>query len=80
MVVLLGLAAAIAYGVGDFVGAFASRTHSAVTVLLYSYPVGAVLMTAMLPFFPGEITVRTVVFGTAGGLAGLVGVTIMYTL
>jgi drug/metabolite transporter (DMT)-like permease len=80
VVVLLGLAAAIAYGVGDFVGAFASRTHSAVTVLLYSYPVGAVLMTAMLPFFPGALTGRTVLFGVAGGLAGLVGVTIMYTL
>jgi drug/metabolite transporter (DMT)-like permease len=80
VVVLLGLAAAIAYGVGDFVGAFASRTHSAVTVLLYSYPVGAVLMTAMLPFFPGALTGRTVLFGIAGGLAGLVGVTIMYTL
>lgn len=80
MVVLLGLLAAIAYGVGDFVGAFASRTHSAVTVLLYSYPVGAVLMTAMLPLFPGALTGRTVVFGAAGGLAGLVGVVIMYTL
>jgi drug/metabolite transporter (DMT)-like permease len=80
VVVLLGLAAAIAYGVGDFVGAFASRTHSAVTVLLYSYPVGAVLMTAMLPLFPGAVTGRTVLFGAAGGLSGLVGVVIMYTL
>lgn len=80
MVVLLGLAAAIAYGIGDFVGAFASRRHGAVTVLLHSYPVGAVLMIAMLPFFPGTVTARTVVFGVAGGLAGLVGVTIMYGL
>jgi uncharacterized membrane protein len=80
VVVLLGLAAAIAYGVGDFVGAFASRRHSAVTVLLHSYPVGAVLMLVMLPFFPGTVTARTVVFGVAGGLAGLIGVTIMYGL
>jgi drug/metabolite transporter (DMT)-like permease len=80
VVVLLGLAAAIAYGIGDFVGAFASRRHTAVTVLLHSYPVGAVLMLVMLPFFPGTVTVRTVVFGVAGGLAGLVGVTIMYAL
>jgi drug/metabolite transporter (DMT)-like permease len=80
VVVLLGLAAAIAYGIGDFVGAFASRRHTAVTVLLHSYPVGAVLMLVMLPFFPGTVTARTVVFGVAGGLAGLVGVTIMYAL
>lgn len=80
MIVILGLAAAISYGVGDFVGAFASRRHSAVTVLLYSYPVGAVLMTALLPLFPGVVTGRTVVFGIGGGLAGLVGVVIMYSL
>jgi drug/metabolite transporter (DMT)-like permease len=80
VVVLLGLAAAIAYGIGDFVGAFASRRHTAVTVLLHSYPVGAVLMLVMLPFFPGTVTARTVVFGVAGGMAGLVGVTIMYAL
>lgn len=80
MVVLLGLAAAIAYGIGDFAGAFASRRHSAVTVLVYSYPLGAVLMAAMLPLFPGVASGRTVVFGVAGGLAGLVGVTVMYSL
>jgi drug/metabolite transporter (DMT)-like permease len=80
VVVVLGLAAAIAYGFGDFAGGLASRRHSAVTVLLHSYPVGAVLMTAMLPFFPGALTGRTVAFGIAGGLAGLVGVIIMYTL
>lgn len=80
MVVVLGLAAAIAYGLGDFVGAFASRRHSAVTVLLHSYPVGAVLMLVMLPAFPGSVDGRVVVFGVAGGIAGLVGVVIMYEL
>lgn len=80
MTVILGLAAAICYGLGDFVGAFASRRHTAVTVLLHSYPVGAVLMVAMLPLFPGTIDARVVVFGIAGGLAGLIGVVIMYAL
>ncbi|MFN2517901.1 MAG: EamA family transporter [Jatrophihabitantaceae bacterium] len=80
MIVLLGLAAAVSYGIGDFAGGFASRRHSAVTVLLYSYPVGAVLMSALLPVFPGALTARTVAFGAAGGFAGLVGVLIMYAL
>jgi len=80
VVVLLGLAAAIAYGLGDFVGAFASRRHSAVTVLLHSYPVGAVLMLVMLPAFPGSVDGRVIGFGIAGGIAGLVGVVIMYGL
>lgn len=80
MTVVLGLAAAIAYGLGDFVGAFASRRHSAVTVLLHSYPVGAVLMLVMLPAFPGSVDGRVIGFGVAGGVAGLVGVVIMYGL
>lgn len=79
-VVAFGLLAAISYGVGDFVGAFASRRQSAVTVLLHSYPVGAVLMLLMLPFFPGTLDARVIGFGIAGGLAGLVGVVIMYAL
>jgi len=80
VIVLLGLAAAIAYGIGDFAGAFASRRHTAVTVLLHSYPLGAVLMVAMLPLFPGAVTGHTITFGVAGGLAGLVGVLVMYSL
>jgi drug/metabolite transporter (DMT)-like permease len=78
--VVLGLLAAALYGVGDFAGGFASRAHSAVTVLLYSYPIGAVLMAAMLPFFPGTVTGRVVLFGVLGGLAGLIGVSLMYQL
>ncbi|MGH8860271.1 MAG: EamA family transporter [Jatrophihabitantaceae bacterium] len=80
MTVVLGLLAAVLYGIADFAGGFASRAHSAVTVLLYSYPVGAVLMAVMLPFFPGTLTARVVLFGTLGGLAGLLGVSLMYQL
>jgi drug/metabolite transporter (DMT)-like permease len=80
LTVVLGLAAATAYGVGDFAGAVASRRHNAVTVLLYSYPVGAVLMTALLPLFPGTLSGRVVLFGFLGGAAGLVGVIVMYSL
>lgn len=80
MTVVLGLLAAVLYGIGDFAGGIAARAHSAVTILLYSYPVGAVLMAVMLPLFPGELTARVVLFGTLGGLAGLMGVSIMYQL
>jgi drug/metabolite transporter (DMT)-like permease len=78
--VVLGLLAAIAYGVGDFAGGVASRAQQAVTVLLHSYPVGAVLMLALLPAFPGHLTARVFWFGVAGGLSGMVGVSIMYAL
>ena len=80
MTVVLGLAAAILYGVGDFAGGIASRRHTALNVLLISYPVGAVLMAALLPAFPGTLDGRTALFGTLGGLAGMVGVVVMYSL
>jgi drug/metabolite transporter (DMT)-like permease len=74
------LLAAVLYGVGDFAGAFASRQINVVTVLLYSYPVGALLMVAMLPFFPGHLTAHVALFGVLGGVAGTVGVMTMYGL
>jgi drug/metabolite transporter (DMT)-like permease len=78
--VVLGLAAALLYGIGDFAGGIASRRHTAITVLLLSYPVGAVLMALMLPLFGGHLDARATVFGIAGGAAGLLGVVVMYSL
>jgi drug/metabolite transporter (DMT)-like permease len=78
--VVLGLAAAILYGVGDFAGGIASRKHGAITVLLLSYPVGAVLMAALLPAFGGHLDARSTVYGIVGGAAGLLGVVVMYSL
>jgi uncharacterized membrane protein len=78
--VVLGLAAAILYGIGDFAGGIASRRTGAITVLLWSYPVGALLMTLLLPLFPGHVDGRVVLFGILGGAAGEVGVVLMYSL
>jgi drug/metabolite transporter (DMT)-like permease len=78
--VVLGLAAAILYGIGDFAGGIASRRTGAITVLLWSYPVGAVLMTALLPLFPGHVDGRVALFGILGGAAGELGVVLMYSL
>ena len=80
MTVVLGLLAAALYGLGDFSGGYASRSYNSITVLLYAYPVGAVLMALMLPVFPGTLSWHVVVFGTLGGLAGLLGVSVMYQL
>ncbi len=80
MVVVFALLAAVVYGLGDFVGGFASRHRSAITVLLYAYPVGAALMLALLPFFSGPLDLRTAVLGVGGGIGGMVGVIVMYSL
>jgi uncharacterized membrane protein len=78
--VVLGLAAAVLYGVGDFAGGIASRRLTAVSVLLVSYPVGAVLMAALLPAFGGRASLHSILFGIAGGASGLVGVVLLYSL
>ena len=80
MAVVLALLAAVSYGVSDFVGGLASRRRSALAILLYSYPVGAVLMAALLPLTSGTLTTRAVVFGILGGAFGLVGVVLLYSL
>ncbi len=80
MAIVLALLAAMAYGVGDFAGGVASRLRSAVTVLLYSYPVGALLMVALLPLFPGTLSTRVLVFGVLGGISGMLGVVLLYRL
>jgi drug/metabolite transporter (DMT)-like permease len=78
--VVFGLLAAALYGLGDFAGGFASRAHNSITILVYSYPVGAVLMAAVLPFLNGHLTAHVLVFGTLGWFAGLLGVSVMYQL
>jgi len=80
VVVALSLLAAITYGVADFFGAVSSRHRSAVTVVLYSYPVGALLICAVLPAFPGPLSGRTALFGSLAGVFGLIGVVIMFSL
>lgn len=80
MTVLLAALAAVCYGTSDFLGGLASRRQAAVTVLLFSYPVGALLMTLLLPVFPGRLTAHAVLFGIGGGLSGFVGVVLLYRL
>lgn len=80
MAVLLGLLAAVCYGTSDFAGGFASRRFNAVTILCYSYPLGALLSLAVLPALAGPVDRRVVIFAVLGGLAGLLGVIVLYQL
>jgi drug/metabolite transporter (DMT)-like permease len=79
MAILFALLAAAVYGVSDFIGGLASRRSPAVTVLLVSYPIGALLMAAMLPVYGGPISAGTLAWSVAGGAAGLMGVALLYT-
>jgi drug/metabolite transporter (DMT)-like permease len=79
MAVLFALLAAAAYGISDFVGGIASRRVSALTVLLISYPVGGAIMAALLPWYHGPVSAGTLAWSLAGGVAGLVGVALLYS-
>lgn len=77
--VVLGLLAALAYGLSDFAGGVASRYRGATTVLLHAYPVGALLALVALPLLPGPLSWATFLWGVAGGVAGLAGVLCLYS-
>lgn len=79
MVVVFALLAAASYGVSDFIGGLASRAASALTVLLYNYPTGALVMIGLLPLFPGPVSVSTLLWSLLGGVAGMIGVGLMYS-
>ncbi len=79
MAVLLALLAAGSYGISDFLGGLASRRTQALTVLLYNYPAGALVMAALLPVFPGVVGGRTLAWSLIGGAVGLAGVALLYS-
>jgi drug/metabolite transporter (DMT)-like permease len=79
MSILFALLAAACYGVSDFIGGLASRRAHTLAVLLISYPAGAALMAAVLPFYGGPVSTGTAAWSLAGGVAGLTGVSLMYS-
>lgn len=79
MSVLFALLAAWIYGVSDFFGGLASRGTKSLTVLIYNYPFGALIMAGLLPFFPGPVSRSTLAWSVAGGAFGLFGVALLYT-
>ena len=80
MLIGLAMLAAVGYGVSDFAGGLASRRVRPLTALLCGHPVGAVLVAALLPMFPGSFDLASVVFAALAGLAGVLGFGLMYQL
>ncbi|MBC6456430.1 DMT family transporter [Actinomadura sp. HBU206391] len=78
MVTLLGIGAALGYGVADFLGGAASRRSSALRVLLLSMPVGLVLLLAAAVLTTGAPPSDGMAWGFAGGLAGGTGILTFY--
>jgi drug/metabolite transporter (DMT)-like permease len=78
MAVLLALASAASYGVGDFFGGTATRRAPAAAVLLWSHVVGLCLLLAGALVIHGDPTAADLAIGAAAGLAGALGIGLLY--
>jgi drug/metabolite transporter (DMT)-like permease len=79
MAIVLGLAAALTYGAGDFVGGLVSRRAPLFSVVLLSQIAGTILLVAALPFFvDSRPTGSALAWGAASGAAGATGVLFLY--
>ncbi|MGE2734605.1 EamA family transporter [Mycolicibacterium vaccae] len=68
------LAAALGYGISDFVGGIASRRVAALRVVLISYPVALVLLTILASVVGGELSGPAVGWGLVAGVSQALGV------
>lgn len=79
MAILLGLAAALTYGAGDFVGGLVTRKAPLFTVVLLSQVAGTAVLLVALPFFvESGPTASALAWGGASGVAGATGVLFLY--
>jgi drug/metabolite transporter (DMT)-like permease len=78
MVILLGLAAAVLYGSGDFLGGMASRRAHVLTVLTLVETAGAIVALAVAAASSGPVSLAGLAWGIAAGTIGALGLIIFY--
>jgi drug/metabolite transporter (DMT)-like permease len=78
MVILLGLAAAVLYGSGDFLGGLAARRAHVLAVLTLAESAGAAVALAAAAMSPGPPSLAGLAWGISAGLIGGLGLIIFY--
>ncbi len=78
MAVLLALCSAAFFGASDFMGGFGSREHDAKSVAFGAQVGGFLLSLVLLAIIGGELSLKTIGFATAGGVAGGLGLLLMF--
>lgn len=78
MPALLALISAAAFGAADFAGGFATRKTSVLNVTLVTNTVGVVLAAGLVAILGGTWTVETLAWGAAGGICGLIGLSLLF--
>jgi drug/metabolite transporter (DMT)-like permease len=78
MVILLGLAAAVLYGGGDFIGGMATRRAHVLTVLTLAETAGAIAALAAAALAPGAASLTGLAWGFGAGVIGGLGLIVFY--
>ncbi len=78
MVILLGLAAAVLYGSGDFLGGMATRRAHVLPVLMVADAAGMVVALAAAAISPATVSLAGLAWGISAGLIGGLGLIIFY--
>ncbi|GAA2442944.1 DMT family transporter [Actinomadura vinacea] len=78
MAALLALAAALAYGVADFLGGAVSRRSTALKALAWCVPVGLIVVLTAAVIVGGRFTWTSVAWGFGAGFAGGIGLITFY--
>jgi drug/metabolite transporter (DMT)-like permease len=78
MVILLGLAAAVLYGSGDFLGGLATRKVPVLVVLTLAQTAGVIVALAAAAMSPGPVSLAGLGWGLSSGLIGGLGLIIFY--
>ena len=79
MVILLGLAAAMLYGTGDFLGGLATRKVQVLAVLMLAETAGVIVALPAAVISPGPARLAGLAWGISAGLIGGAGLIIFYT-
>ena len=78
MALALALASALVYGAADFLGGFASRRTSTISVVIWSQGFGLLLLAALLPLFGGGAVASDAGWGALCGVAGAAAIALLY--
>jgi len=78
MVILLGLAAAVLYGSGDFLGGMATRKAHVLAVLTVANTAAMIVALAVAAMSPGHLSLAGLAWGISAGLTGGFGLIIFY--
>jgi drug/metabolite transporter (DMT)-like permease len=78
MVILLGLAAALLYGSGDFLGGMATRRAHVLAVLTVADTAAVITAMAAAAMFPGHASLAGLAWGISAGLIGGLGLIVFY--